>query len=67
MEYYFYLEYLYIQIHMGFTCLKSCSFPYNLQKTHEKRSGESRMTACQTLWGQNQKLQKLIFLDAELH
>ena len=35
MEYYFYLEYLYIflhHIHMGVTCFKGCSFPYVLQK-----------------------------------
>ena len=33
-----------------------------VKKTHENRSGESRITACQTLWGQNQKLQKLIIM-----
>ena len=43
MEYYFCLEFLYIflhHIHMGLTFCK---------KPHENRSGESRITACQTL------------------
>ena len=66
MEYDFWLEFLYIFLnhnHMDFTCFKKVvHFVTFCKKTHENRSGESRMTACQ-----NQKLQKLIFLDAELH
>ena len=41
---------------MGLHVLKDCSFPYILQKTHENRSGESRITACQTLWGSKSKV-----------
>ena len=40
---------------MGVTCFKRL-FSYILQKTHENRSGESRMTACKTLWGSNSKV-----------
>ena len=48
---YSYGFYIYINIYIHF-----------LTFMHENRSGESRITACQTLWGQNQMLQKLIFL-----
>ena len=55
MEYYFCLEFLYIflhHIHMGFTCSKRLFISLHFaKKTHENRSGESRITACQTLWG----------------
>ena len=53
---------------MGFTCSKRLFVSLHFaKKTHDNRSGASRITACETLWGQNQMLQKLIFLDAELH
>ena len=42
--------------------LKDCSFPYILpKKTHENRSGESRITACQTLWGSKSKVAETHF------
>ena len=41
--------------------LKDFSFPYILQKTHENRSGESRITACQTLWGSKSKVAETHF------
>ena len=69
MEYYFCLDFLYIflhYIHVGFTFSKMLFISLHFakkKKTNEKRSGESRITACQTLWGQNQKLQKLNSLD----
>ena len=65
MEYYFCLEFLYIllnHIHMVLHVLKDCSFPYILQKSHENRSGESRMTACQTLWGSKSKVAETHFI-----
>ena len=46
---------------MGFTFLKGCSLPYILQKMHENRSGESRITACQTLWGSKSKVAETQF------
>ena len=53
MEYYFCLDFLYIFLHYrGFTFSK---------KTHENRSGESRITACQTLWGLKSKFAETQF------
>ena len=47
MENYFCLEFLYIflhHIHMGFTCSKRLFISLHFaKKTHENRSGESRM------------------------
>ena len=60
MEYYFCLEFLYIfphHIHMGCTCSKRLFISLHFaQKTHENRSGESIITACQTLWGSKSKV-----------
>ena len=71
MEYYFCLEFLFLFLHhvlMGFTCSKNCSFPYILQKTAWKSiRGEQNNSLPKRCGGQNQKLQKLIFLDVELH
>ena len=72
MEYYFCLEFLYIflhHIHMGFTyVLKGCSFPYILPKKRTKIDQvRAEWQLAKRCGGQNQKLQKLIFLDAELH
>ena len=68
MEYYFCFEFLYIflhHIHMGFTCSKRLFIPLHFaKKPHENRSGESRITACQTLWGSKSKVAEM---DAELH
>ena len=61
MGYYFCLDFLYIFLHhiyVGFIRLKGCSFPDILKKMHGKRSGESRITACQTLWGSKSKVAK---------
>ena len=41
--------------------MKDCSFPYILQKPHENRSGESRITAFQTLWGSKSKVAETHF------
>ena len=52
---------------MGFIYFKRLFISSHFAKNNDNRSNESRITACQTLWGQNQKLQKLNFLEAELH
>ena len=66
MEYYFCLEYLYIflhHIHMGVTSFKRLFISLHFaKKTHENRSGDSRMTACQTLWGSKSKVAETHFL-----
>ena len=43
--------------------LKGCLFPYILQKTHENRTGESIITACQSLdlWGSKSKIAETQF------
>ena len=71
MEYYFCLEFLYIilhRIHMGFSCSKrlfiSLHFAKKRMKIDQVRAELQLAKRCR---GQNQKLQKLIFLDAELH
>ena len=47
---------------MGLHFLKGCSFSYILQKkTHENQSGESRITAFQTLWGSKSKVAETQF------
>ena len=52
---------------MGFSYSKTLFISLHFaKKLHENRSGESRTKASQTLWGQNQNLQKLHFLEAEL-
>ena len=65
MEYYFCLEFLYTflhYIHMGFTCSKILFISLHFAKiTHENRSGESRITACQTLWGSKSKVAETHF------
>ena len=65
MEYNFCLEFLYIflhLIHMGFTCSKRLFISLHFEKkTHENRSGESRMTACQMLWGSKSKVAETHF------
>ena len=61
MGYYFCLDfctYFFIIFTWVLYFLKGCSFPDILKKTHEKRSGESRITACQTLWGSKSKVAK---------
>ena len=68
MEYYFRLvlnfcTYSFIIFTWVLHVLKDCLFPYILQKNPWKSiRWEQNITACQ-----NRKLQKLIFLDAELH
>ena len=71
MEYYFCLDFLYIflhHIHIGFTCSKrlfiSLHFAKNRMEIDQVRAEKQLFKRC---GGQNQKLQKLIFLDAELH
>ena len=71
MEYYFCLEFLYIfllHIHMDVNCSKrlfiSLHFAKNRMKIDQVRAEEQLAKRC---GGQNQKLQKLIFLGAELH
>ena len=54
MENYLCLDFLYIFLHyfhMGFTFSKRLfiSLHFAKKKTHENRSGERRITACQTL------------------
>ena len=65
MEYYICLEFLYIflhHIHMGFTCSKGLFISLHFaKKPHENRSGESRITACQTLWGSKSKVAETHF------
>ena len=60
MEYYFCLDFLYIFLHyinVGFIFSKRLFISRHFEKkTHEKRSGESRITACQTLWGSKPKV-----------
>ena len=60
MEYYFCLEFLYIflhHIHINLTCAKRLFISLHFaKKLHENRSGESRITACQTLWGSKSKV-----------
>ena len=47
---------------MGLHFLKGCLVPYILQKkTHGKRSADSRITTCQTLWGSKSKVAETQF------
>ena len=71
MEYYFCLEFLYIflhHIHISLTCSKplfiSLHFAKKRMKIDQVRAEYQLAKRC---GGQNQKLQKLIFLDAEMH
>ena len=49
---------------MGVTCFKRLFISLHFaKKTHENRSGESRMTACQTLWGSKSKVAETHFLS----
>ena len=41
--------------------LKVVHFLTFCKKTHENRSGESRITACQTLWGSKSKVAETHF------
>ena len=44
---------------MGFTFSKRLFISLHFaKKTHENRSGESRITACQTLWGSKSKVER---------
>ena len=67
MEYYFCLDFLYIflhHFHMGFICSKILFISLHFakkKKTHENRSGESRITAGQTLWGSKSKVAETHF------
>ena len=72
MEYYFCLEFLYIflhHIHMGFTCSKRLFISLHFAKKKRMKidKGIAEKQLAKRCGGQNQKLQKLIFLDAELH
>ena len=64
MEYYFcndFCTYFFIIFTLVLHLLKGCPFPYILQKNpHENRSGESRITACQTLCGSKSKVAESI-------
>ena len=46
---------------MGVTCFKMLfiSLHFAKKKPHENRSGESRMTPCQTLWGSKSKVAEI--------
>ena len=47
---------------MGFTCSKRFNHCLAFcKKPHENRSGESRITACQTLWGSKSKVAETPF------
>ena len=65
MEYYFCLKFLYTFLHhinMGFACSKRLFISLHFaKKPHENRSGESRITACQTLWGSKSKVAETHF------
>ena len=70
MEYYFYLDVLYTFLHyiyMCFTFLKSCLFPH-IKKKRMKNDQQVRaeLHLAKRCGGQNQKLQNLNFLEAEL-
>ena len=70
MEYYFWLEFLYIflhHIHMGVTCFKRLFISLQAKKRMKIDQVRSEWQLAKRCGGQNQKLQKLIFLDAELH
>ena len=72
MEYYICLEFLYISlhhIHMGFKCSKRLFIPLHFAKKTRMKIDQVRaeLQLAKRCGGQNHKLQKLIFLDAELH
>ena len=49
---------------MGFTFSKRLLISLHLAKiTHENQSGESRITACQMLWGSKSKVAETQFLN----
>ena len=65
MEYYFCLDfctYFFIIFTWLLHFLRDSSFSYILKEMHENRSGESRITACQTLWGSKSKVAEFIIL-----
>ena len=61
MEYYFCLNFCTYFFIIFTYILKGCLFPYILQKTHENLTGESRITACQSLWGSKSKVAETHF------
>ena len=72
MEYYFFLDLLYIflhHIHIDVICFERLFI--SLHFAHKKRMKIDQVRAERQLakrcGGQNQKLQKLIFLDAKFH
>ena len=71
MEYYFCLDFLYLflhHIHMSITFPKRLFISLHFAKNRMKiDQGRAELQFVKCCGGQNQKLQKLIFLDAALH
>ena len=60
------MEYYFVHISSpyshGFTCSKRVFISLHFtKKLHENRSGDSRITACQTMWGSKSKVAETHF------